>query len=84
MKATGIVRRMDSLGRIVIPKMLRRRFELSDDTGLEITVDGDRIILSKYRPVCIFCGGTASVSEYRDKHICLSCSASLGQQPRNG
>ena len=56
MKATGIVRKIDSLGRIVIPKELRRVFDIKDDEDvLEIFVEGNTIVLKKYEPACIFC-----------------------------
>ena len=58
MKSTGIVRGIDSLGRIVLPKELRTSMHLDTDTKLEIFVDGDAIVLKKYRPSgsCDFCG----------------------------
>lgn len=73
MKATGIVRRLDDLGRIVLPIELRRRFELEEHDRVEILVEDDRIILKKYEPNCIFCGSSKEVQEYKGKLICRKC-----------
>lgn len=73
MKATGIVRRIDDLGRVVIPKELRRAHFIEEGDPLEFFVDGDKIILRKYQPGCIFCGNTESLQLFHGKHICTSC-----------
>ena len=56
MKSTGIVRRIDSFGRVVLPMELRKLMDLHQDTAVELFVDGENIILHKYNPACIFCG----------------------------
>jgi transcriptional pleiotropic regulator of transition state genes len=75
MKSTGIVRKLDNLGRVVIPVEVRRTLEIEDRDGLEIFVDKDRIILKKYQPSyeCIFCGSPEDVSEFHGKTICNKC-----------
>lgn len=73
MKSTGIVRKVDELGRVVIPIELRRTMQIAEKDPLEIYVDGERIILKKYEPTCIFCGNVEDVQNFREKNICLTC-----------
>ncbi len=73
MKATGIVRRVDELGRVVIPIELRRIFGIEEKDGLEIYTDNDQIILRKYEPACVFCGSAVEVSNFKGKNICKEC-----------
>ena len=73
MKSTGIVRHIDELGRIVVPKELRKKLGISANDPVEISSDGDKIILTKYAPVCHFCGGTENICEFKEKNICNSC-----------
>lgn len=73
MKSTGVVRKVDELGRIVIPIELRRTMDIEEKDALEIFVDGERIILKKYEPACIFCGNAEDVVNYKGKNICNSC-----------
>ena len=61
MKSTGVVRRVDELGRIVIPIELRRTLDIAEKDALEIYVDGEQIILKKYEPACIFCGDARDI-----------------------
>lgn len=77
MKSTGIVRRVDELGRVVIPIELRRTLEIAEKDALEIYVDGEHIILKKYQPACIFCGDAKDVSNYKGKNICKSCLSEI-------
>lgn len=77
MKATGIVRKVDSLGRIVLPIELRRVLDIPVQSDLEIYVDGEEIILKKYIPNCIFCGGTTQLVSYEDKNVCSHCAEKL-------
>ena len=79
MKATGIVRGIDELGRIVIPKELRRKFGIESGDPIEIYVDGDKIILKKYQAICHFCGSADQVKSYKDKSICALCIEELGR-----
>lgn len=73
MKSTGIVRHIDELGRIVVPKELRKKLGIANTDPVEIYVEEDKIILKKYLPVCHFCGSTDSLVDYREKKICSSC-----------
>ena len=73
MKSTGVVRRVDELGRIVIPIELRRTLDIAEKDALEIYVDGEQIILKKYEPACIFCGDARDVINYKGKNICKKC-----------
>lgn len=77
MKSTGIVRKVDELGRIVLPIELRRTLDISERDALEIYVDGSSIILRKYQPSCIFCGNAKNVVSYKNKNICPSCLKQL-------
>ena len=77
MKSTGIVRKVDELGRIVLPIELRRTLDIEVKDPLEIFVEGSSIVLKKYSRCCIFCGGDKSVSEFRDKLICAACKKAL-------
>lgn len=73
MKSTGMVRPVDELGRIVLPKELRRSLDINPRDSVEIFTDGDRIILQKYQPACIFCGNADRVVYYEGKRICTEC-----------
>lgn len=73
MKSTGIVRRVDELGRIVLPIELRRTLDIAEKDSLEIYVDSEQIILKKYLPACIFCNNASNVIVYKNKNICSEC-----------
>lgn len=75
LKSTGIVRKVDELGRVVIPIELRRTLNIEEKDSLEIYVDGEHIILKKYEPACIFCGNAKDVIVYKGKNICPDCMA---------
>lgn len=77
MKATGIVRNVDPLGRIVLPKELRGTLDIQENDALEIFVDGDAIVLKKYQPGCIFCNETVGVIIFKDKKICPECLSNI-------
>ena len=77
MKSTGIVRKVDDLGRIVIPIELRRTLGISVKDALEIYVDTDRIVLKKYLPACIFCGRAEDLLNFNGKNICKNCAAGI-------
>ena len=77
MKSTGVVRRVDELGRIVVPIELRRTMDIKVKDTMEIFVEGDQIILKKYQPACIFCEDALNVIQYKGKMICRSCLAEL-------
>ena len=73
MKSTGIVRKIDPLGRIVLPMELRREYKINTCDGIEIFTEGDTIVLKKYEPACIFCGESRDVSDIKGKKICKVC-----------
>lgn len=73
MKSTGIVRKVDELGRAVIPIELRRTLNIEEGDSLEIFVDGEHIILKKYKPGCIFCGNIGGNTNFKNKLICPDC-----------
>lgn len=79
MKSTGIVRKIDDLGRIVLPKELRTMLDISERDSLEIFRDGNMIILQKYEPSCVFCGGSDSVSGFKGKNICAACKNEIAK-----
>ena len=73
MKATGIVRPIDTLGRIVLPKEIRDVMQIAPKDPIEIWTDDNRIVLTKYAPACIFCNSADEVTNYRGKLICKEC-----------
>ena len=73
MKSTGIVRKVDELGRIVLPIEMRRTLDIAEKDALEIYVEGDNIILRKYQPACIFCDNVKNVISFEGKNICPDC-----------
>lgn len=77
MKSTGIVRKVDELGRIVLPIELRRTLDIAEKDSLEIYVDESAIILRKYEPACIFCGNAKGVENIKGKNICAACIKEL-------
>lgn len=78
MKSTGIVRKIDELGRIVIPKELRRTFDIKDnEDALEIFTDDNTIVLKKYEPSCIFCDNAEHIMNFKGRNICPKCIAEL-------
>ena len=79
MKSTGIVRKIDDLGRIVLPKELRRTLGIDDKDPLEIFVEDNTIILKKYQPACMFCGNARDVVTYKGKNICPACATEMGK-----
>lgn len=81
-KSTGIVRRVDELGRIVVPKEIRRTLCIAEGAPLEIFVEGDQIVLRKYKDACTFCGATQNTIEFRDVLVCHVCIAALNKELR--
>ncbi len=77
MKTTGIVRQMDSLGRIVLPIELRRTLDIAQKDSLEICVEGNQIILKKYEPTCIFCENSRDIVSFKGKNVCPDCLKEL-------
>ena len=80
MKSTGIVRPVDELGRIVVPKELRRTLGIGNGDSVEIFTEDDKIILRKYRPGCVFCDNVDDLSEYQGKVICGECIKNLRER----
>ena len=79
MKTTGIIRQLDTLGRIVLPIELRRTIGIGPKDMIEIFVEGSSVILRKYEPDCLFCGGSRDLTPYKDKMIGARCLKELRQ-----
>lgn len=78
MRAIGVVRKLDQLGRIVIPKELRKKYSINVDDDIEILVDSDTIILQKFVPRCVFCQNPSeTIRVFKEKHICRDCWDSI-------
>ncbi len=77
MKSTGIVRKVDELGRIVLPIELRRTLDIAEKDPLEIYADGSSIVLKKYEQACVFCGSVKDIINYKGKNICDCCMQEL-------
>ena len=73
MKSTGIIRKIDELGRFVIPMEMRNKLDISSNHSLEIYVEGTTIMLKKYQPDCVFCGSSKNVTPYKGKNVCEKC-----------
>lgn len=82
MKPAGVVRKVDQLGRIVLPKSLRKRYLMNEGDPVEIFVQGDHIILERYRPKCVFCGSMNEVREFKDRYVCSECMGEMGYLKR--
>lgn len=80
MKSIGIVRKVDELGRIVLPIELRKTLDIAIKDSLEIYVDNDSVVLKKYLPACIFCGEADNNSSYKGKNICKKCQKNISEQ----
>lgn len=80
MKSTGIVRKVDELGRVVLPIELRRTLGIDEKDALEIYVDKEKIILKKYEPACVFCGNAGDVQNFKGKNICRECLSAMSIQ----
>lgn len=78
MKSTGIVRKVDELGRIVLPIELRRTMGIAERDPLEIYVDGNSIVLKKFQDSCIFCDSSYEVTIFKGKNVCANCLKELG------
>ena len=80
MKSAGIVRKVDELGRIVLPIELRRTLGIEEKDRIEIFVDGESIILRKYQPACIFCDNAKDIINYKGKNICPDCIRAMNEK----
>lgn len=83
MKSTGIVRRMDELGRVVIPIELRNKLKIVEKDPMEIFVDGYSIVLKKFEENCVFCGSTKNVIDYKGKLVCEKCMKNISAMNEN-
>lgn len=79
MKSTGIIRKVDDLGRIVLPIELRRTLDIEERDELEIYMENDRIILQKFEPACVFCGSSRGLISYRRKNVCNECIRKMAE-----
>jgi len=82
LKSTGIVRKIDDLGRMVIPIELRKTMNINKKDPMEIFVEDDKIILKKYEPACIFCGSADNTFEYKGRTICQSCMEKMEEKAK--
>ena len=73
MKSTGIIRSIDELGRIVVPKEIRSKMGIESQDPIEIYVEEDKIILKKYENCCSFCGGNENLTNFKGKMLCSDC-----------
>ena len=73
MKSTGIIRKVDELGRIVLPIELRRTLDIAVRDELEIYLDDDKVVLKKYEPSCIFCASPRNLVSYHGRNVCMEC-----------
>ncbi|EEG77329.1 AbrB/MazE/SpoVT family DNA-binding domain-containing protein [Dethiobacter alkaliphilus] len=80
MKSTGIVRKVDELGRIVIPIELRRVLNIDIKDSLEIFVEGEKIILRKYQPACVFCENAEDVHQHKGRMVCHECAKEISHK----
>lgn len=84
MKSTGIVRKVDELGRVVIPIELRKQLDINEKDPIEISTSGNSIILRKHEEACIFCGKSKNLVEYKEKLICPKCLNDLDKLSNEG
>ena len=73
MKSTGIVRKVDELGRIVLPIEMRRTLDIAEKDALEIYVEGDSVILRKYQASCVFCDSVKDIISFKGRNVCTDC-----------
>ncbi|MFQ9149425.1 MAG: AbrB/MazE/SpoVT family DNA-binding domain-containing protein [Eubacteriales bacterium] len=83
MKSIGIVRKIDELGRIVLPIELRNKMDINTKDSVEIFVDNDKIILKKYQPCCVFCGNADNVTMFKGKLVCRDCIEEMTRESAN-
>jgi AbrB family transcriptional regulator, transcriptional pleiotropic regulator of transition state genes len=83
MKSTGVVRKIDELGRIVLPSELRRVFGIHEGDELEISVNGEQVILQKRQDLCLFCNAEDPTVAHKDRKICESCATEIGALAAN-
>jgi len=81
MKSTGIVRKVDELGRIVLPIELRRTLDIAERDSLEIYIDGSSVVMKKYQPACIFCDSAKDIVSFHGKNVCPKCIRAMQTLP---
>lgn len=79
MKSTGIIRKVDELGRIVLPIEIRRTLDIAERDELEIFMDNDQIVLQKFEPSCIFCSSSHGLISYHGKNVCQECIRNMSK-----
>lgn len=79
MRSTGIVRKVDGLGRIVIPMEVRRSLEICENDPVSISVDGETVVLKRHKPFCTFCGNTEGIRTFKGKYVCDECLSLIRQ-----
>ncbi len=77
MKSTGIVRKVDELGRIVLPIEMRRTLDIAEKDPVEIYVDGESVILRKYQASCVFCDSVKDIASFKGRNVCAACIAKI-------
>lgn len=78
MKSTGMVRAVDKMGRVVIPKEIRKQLRVENDVdSFEIYMDGDKVVLKKYQPTCVFCDSLADSVQFGTYTVCKNCIEKL-------
>lgn len=77
MVETGVIRKIDDLGRICIPKEIRKHLNINDFDAIEFTVDGDKIVLKKFSETCVFCGSQDNLIPFKGNKICSNCKCDL-------
>lgn len=79
MKSTGIVRKVDELGRIVLPIELRRTLDIAEKDELEIYLDDDKVVLKKCEHCCVFCASTHDLVTYHGRNVCMECIQNMSK-----
>lgn len=80
MKSTGIVRKIDDLGRVVLPIEMRRVLDIDVRDAVEIYSDGECIVLKKFQPACVFCDNDKDIVNFKGKNVCMSCIKGMGSK----
>lgn len=84
MKKTGMNRKVDDLGRVVIPAEIRKSFGIREGDRLDIAVEGERIILTTCQDSCVFCRSTTDLKEFRGRLVCAGCTREMAGEPDVG
>ena len=79
MKSTGMVRRLDNLGRFVLPSEIRKVLDINEKEPIEIYIKNDMIVLKKYKISCVFCGASNNLHTFKDKNVCSKCAKEMSE-----